>query len=355
MSSSISSASALALLPDRRLHPAGLDQDHVDALRAQLAPQRVAQRPRARTSTRCRRPRAAAPPGRRSSSRSRSARGRARSAGRNAWVTATWPIRLTSSCWRSLSIGRNSSGAATAMPALFTRPASGASPSSLARRRDLVRVGHVEPHGAQAAAPRAARRPRPCARRATASKPSVAQVERRRLADAGRGAGHEHGSGHAPHRRGAPYSASVARVDVEEAIRTRRTHKVYGPEPVAARDARRAVRARPLGAEPQPHEPVALPRARPGGARAPEGGGRARRRRRSSTARRRSWWCRWRRPATRCRTRRTYAPTAVAAYIVLLAAHAPRAGRLLAHARPCCAPRRAARRWACRTASGRSG
>ena len=67
----------LALLPDRRLHAAGLDQDHVDALGAKLAPQRVAHalEPELRgvvgTHQRKRRR------GRRSSSRSRSGRVRA--------------------------------------------------------------------------------------------------------------------------------------------------------------------------------------------------------------------------------------------------------------------------------------
>jgi nitroreductase len=50
-------------------------------------------------------------------------------------------------------------------------------------------------------------------------------MERGRLADAGRGAGHEHGpGGHVRHTTGV--------LDVEDAIRTRRTHKVYGSEPV---------------------------------------------------------------------------------------------------------------------------
>ena len=50
---------------------------------------------------------------------------------------------------------------------------------------------------------------------------------------------------------------------VDELIRSRRTHKAYDARAGGPRDARGAVRARPLGAEPQPHEPVALPRARP--------------------------------------------------------------------------------------------
>ncbi len=42
---------------------------------------------------------------------------------RNAWVTASCPKTFTSNCCRILSRGRNSSGPATTMPALFTRPA----------------------------------------------------------------------------------------------------------------------------------------------------------------------------------------------------------------------------------------
>ncbi len=51
------------------------------------------------------------------------------------------------------------------------------------------------------------------------------QVERGRLADAGRGAGHEHDpGGHVRH--------TTEAVELEDAIRTRRTHKAYGTEPV---------------------------------------------------------------------------------------------------------------------------
>ena len=76
-------------------------------------------------------------------------------------------------------------------------------------------------------------------------------------------------------------------MDLETAIRTRRTHKAYRPEPVAREDARRAVRARPLGAQPPPDEPLAFPRRR---ARARSSGCKRRpvpRRRRSSIAHRR--------------------------------------------------------------------
>ena len=55
-----------------------------------------------------------------------------RRAGRRACVTATCPTTFTSSWRRSSSIGTNSIGALTAIPALLTRPASGASPSSSA-------------------------------------------------------------------------------------------------------------------------------------------------------------------------------------------------------------------------------
>src|SRR5437867_70447 len=50
--------------------------------------------------------------------------------GRNAWVTATAPTRFTSSARRSWSSGSSSSGPAAGIPALFTRPASGAPASS---------------------------------------------------------------------------------------------------------------------------------------------------------------------------------------------------------------------------------
>ena len=60
-------------------------------------------------------------------------------------------------------------------------------------------------------------------------------------------------------------------MSIDELIRGRRTHKAYDARAGRPRDARGAVRARALGAEPQPHEPVALPRARPGGARGAQG------------------------------------------------------------------------------------
>ena len=51
-------------------------------------------------------------------------------------------------------------------------------------------------------------------------------------------------------------------MDVEDAIRTRRTHKAYGSEPVDRETLERALELAPLGAQPPPDEPVALPRAR---------------------------------------------------------------------------------------------
>ena len=47
-----------------------------------------------------------------------------RSAGSSDWRTRTWPTTFTSSCRVSSSGGRNSSGAATAMPAFATRASS---------------------------------------------------------------------------------------------------------------------------------------------------------------------------------------------------------------------------------------
>ena len=52
-------------------------------------------------------------------------------------------------------------------------------------------------------------------------------------------------------------------MDVDDAIRTRRTHKAYRPEPVARETLDELLRARALGAEPPPHQPVALSRPRP--------------------------------------------------------------------------------------------
>ena len=110
-------------------------------------------------------------------------------------------------------------------------------------------------------------------------------------------------------------------VDLPELIRSRRTHKAYAPGAGRPGDAGRAVRARALGAEPQPDQPVAVPRARAGGARAAQGGGRpggGREARPRADARRRLGR---RRTATRSTTEEDRDAAACACYIVLLAAH----------------------------------
>mgnify|MGYP007085769181 CR=1 FL=1 len=53
-----------------------------------------------------------------------------RNQGSMAWIMATWPIRFTSNCWRRSSIGTNSRGPMTAMPALFTSPHSPCGPTA---------------------------------------------------------------------------------------------------------------------------------------------------------------------------------------------------------------------------------
>src|SRR5438445_546201 len=63
--------------------------------------------------------------------------------GRNAWVTATAPTTFTSSTRRSSSSGSSSSGPAAGIPALFTRPSSGApasARSTSARARAMLPV-----------------------------------------------------------------------------------------------------------------------------------------------------------------------------------------------------------------------
>ena len=116
-------------------------------------------------------------------------------------------------------------------------------------------------------------------------------------------------------------------------------------------DARRAVRARALGAQPPPHQPVALPGARPAGARGAQGRRRAGGRRASSTARRRSSPPPRSRRATRSPTRRTSPPPRARASSSCSAR--TRAGSTATGARPrSCARRRAARRAGSRTASG---
>ena len=271
-----------------------------------------------------------------------------RSAGRNACVTATWPMRLISSWWRSWSIGRNSSGAATAIPALFTSPASGASPSS-------SRAAAI--WSASDTSIRTVRTPRPSSRSASssfrtapiASKPSVFRC--RTVASPM--------PVEAPVTRTVPVAmrrtlfASFARVEVEEAIRTRRTHKVYGSEPVPRETldelfelARWAPnhnltnpwRFRVLG-------PEALARAE--GGRGPGGAA-------SSTARRRSSSRAWCRPATRVQDEEDHARGRVAALHRAARRARPRARGLLAHAGRPAHARRAAPPSAWRTTSASS-
>ena len=109
-------------------------------------------------------------------------------------------------------------------------------------------------------------------------------------------------------RAGGRPLASLPSMEVEEAIRTRRTHKAYRPEPVDREHARGAARPGPLGPQPQPDQSLALPGDRPAGAGAAQGGRRARVGRRSSTARRPWSSAPARSPATRSRTRRTCTP-----------------------------------------------
>ena len=121
----------------------------------------------------------------------------------------------------------------------------------------------------------------------------------------------------------------------------------------AARDARRALRARALGAQPPPDGPVALPRRR--AARRSSGSSRrpGPRRRRSSTARRRWSSARARSSGDPVQDEEDLHATGVAAYIVLLAAHA----RGLAgywRTPGCCAAERAATRSACPATSASS-
>ena len=162
----------------------------------------------------------------------RSARAPRRSAGRNACVTAIWPIRLISSCWRSRSTGRNSSGAATAMPGVVHEAGE--------RRCRPARRGRPRSEPASVTSIRTVRMPRASSRSAssslrtapTASKPSSFRWSDRGLADAGRGAGHEHGSGG---HRGAAYSLASRRwKSRRRSARGARTRPT-GPSPCRAR------------------------------------------------------------------------------------------------------------------------
>ena len=64
-------------------------------------------------------------------------------------------------------------------------------------------------------------------------------------------------------------------MDVADAIRGRRTHKSFDAEPVPRETLEELFEPRALRAQPPADPAVALPRARPGVARAAEGGGRA--------------------------------------------------------------------------------
>ena len=147
-------------------------------------------------------------------------------------MTATWPIRLTSSCARSSSIGTNSTGAGRPRCPRCSpgRPAA-ASPTSPRRAAiDAASVTSMRERLQPGLAP-AAPRPRACARRRSTSKPQLAQVRRRPPQPM---------PVEAPVTTTVPLamaaarylSASVGPMELEEAIRSRRTHKAYAPEPV---------------------------------------------------------------------------------------------------------------------------
>src|SRR5215210_3301818 len=153
----------------------------------------------------------------------------ARRPGRNAWITAIWPIRLISSWFRKLSIGTCSSGAETAIPALFTSPASGRPPSwSRATSIDsasvtsstsgVIRSERRRSPSSGLRTPARTSKPSSASFRAVASPmPDEAPVTTTvPLAMAGT----------------IPGCGSVERMDVERAIRERRTHKAFRSEPV---------------------------------------------------------------------------------------------------------------------------
>ena len=170
-----------------------------------------------------------------------------------------------------------------------------------------------------------------------------ADASRRRLADAGRGAGDHHRSTAMPASWPATYPVASRRGGAR-----RGDPRAAHPQGLRRRarrpgDARRAVRARALGAQPPPHQPVALPRRSARSARAPEGGGRpgggGQARPRADAGGRASV----KQPATRSRTRRTSAPAAWPSTSCCSAR--TRAGWPATGARPaCCARRRAAPR-----------
>ena len=143
------------------------------------------------------------------------------------------------------------------------------------------------------------------------------------------------GAGHGVQGQGDPAALAAVRrlvasprvnaTALDDLIRSRRTHKAFGPDPVAARVAARAVRARPLGAQPPPDRPVALPRARPERRASAQAG----RRGRPSRARARKLdraptliVASARQTGDAEQDHEDVLATAVASYIVLLGAHA---------------------------------
>ena len=156
-----------------------------------------------------------------------------RSAGSTAWVTAIWPMRFTSSCRRRSSIGMNSSGPATATPALFTTPASGPSakrarsasiePESVTSSR-IVSMPAAPSRSASSSlrTPATTSKPRPRRWRAVAS-PIPVDAPVTSTVPLGI-------SSTAASRPTYPLASTA--VELEHAIRTRRTHKAYGPDPV---------------------------------------------------------------------------------------------------------------------------
>ena len=183
---------------------------------------------------------------------------------------------------------RTSSSTRTARPARSSsrRPAARATPPPSCPAAPATRRSPRSPTRAVRSFP--ARRPRPTARRTrrppearratprarTARPPprmsspgSPASPPRSGSASSGTAGAFPDGG-----RGGDPYPADAQGVS---------------PRAPRPRDHRRAPRSRPLGAEPPPDQPVALPGRRPAGARAAEGRRPGRRPRRSSTGRRR--------------------------------------------------------------------
>ncbi len=221
-------------------------------------------------------------------------------------MTATWPIRLTSSCWRSSSIGRYSTGPPTPTPALLTSAGQRPARRPRARGLDLGGVGDVELQRRDPA-PAQALGVLVLAHAGEHLEAQLLEMRRGGLADAGRGpvtttlprpvafmalnlSGSVEGwwkwkprsERAAPTRPTAPSPWTGRRSDeLFELARWAPNHNLTNPW-----------RFRVLGPE-----ALARLKERPG-----------RRPRPSSTARRR-WWSRaWSRAATRCRTRRTSAP-----------------------------------------------